>query len=167
MKTNYTIILAGTLLTIWQFQIRNVELFNSAAGYFLILLGIMREEKRLALKEYRYASRLAIALGALELLYLILVGWLRPGNFGLLALANARLALPPLLFYYLIKADYLWKPRRRTRLYLQVFFFTGAAYIILLLFATLSPLAGVLFIVGSALYLTLLFYTLLQLRQLA
>jgi len=161
MKQAYTLIIIGSLFTIWSVMIDNIDLLNSAMGYLIILLGIIQEEKQRPIFEFRKAKFITIWLVILELVNPFLIH-IRP---VFLTLSVLKIAISLYLYFCLIKADYMWHPQSKTRIYLQRYTIIGLVYLTFFLLLHPFPQFAYLFILTSSLYFTYLFYILLQLRK--
>lgn len=160
MKQAYTLIIIGSLFTIWQVMIQNIDLLNSAVGYLIILLGIIQEEKQRPIFEFRKAKLLTIGLVLLELITPFL-----SISLVFITLSAIKIALSLYLYFCLIKADYMWHPQSKTRIYLQRYPIIGLAYLTFFLLLHPFPQLALLFVLTSSLHFTYLFYILLQLRK--
>ena len=163
MKRAYTFIIIGSLFTAWHFKIHNIDLLNTAVGYLLILLGITYVDKSRPIPEFLQARFLATTMVLFELVTPLLP----KHDFLDFILSVFEIAIPVLLYFCLIKADYIWCPSSRTRKYLYRFSVIGLSYITLFLLTYVAPQLAILLILITTLYYTFLFYVLIQLRQLA
>jgi len=161
MKQAYTFIIVGSLFTVWHFKIYDIDLLNSAVGYLFILLGITYVDKNRPIPEILQARFLTTTMVLFELIAPLLPNY----NFLNFASSVFEIAVPILLYFCLIKADYIWHPCVQTRKYQQRFAVIGCSYLILFLLTYVSTQLAIILILITTLYYTFLFYVLIQLRQ--
>ena len=143
------LIIIGTFLTIFTY-------FGAASGYLLILLGIISHRP---LKEIKAAKKILVALAVLELIS----SFVPLPYFLFRILDNFLTALPVYLYYLLIKAEYMWSPKRSVALFLKRYNVIGLIYLLFVGLNSLTDSLIIMRLVISSTYYTYLFYIFMSL----
>jgi len=123
----------------------------AASGYLLMLLGLLSHRP---LKEIKFARKLIAVLTVLELIR----SFLPLPRFLYLVLNNLLLALPVYLFYLLLKAEYMWRPRRHIALFLKRYALIGTIYLLSVAVHLVTDSLLIMRLVISSTFYTYLFY---------
>jgi len=124
---------------------------GAASGYLLMLLGLINQRP---LRETKLATKLIVLLTVLELAKT----FLPLPDLLYMALVNLSTALPIYLFYLLIKAEYMWSPRRQTANFLKRYSTIGTVYLLNVMATIWLDSLLIMRLVISSTYYTYLFY---------
>jgi len=129
---------------------------GAASGYLLMLLGLLNHRP---LREIKLATKLIIGLTVLELVKT----FIPLPDLLYLGLVNLSTTIPIYLFYLLIKAEYMWSPRRQTSLFLKRYRMIGIIYFLFVGVNLWLESLLIMRLVISSTYYTYLFYILVTL----